>query len=169
MELLDLGKAPISEAEPAGTDVRYDPDFDLLQKEIDKMSSATAGGEINWNRIIELGSSILARKSKDIQVAAYLSAGLIEVRRLEGLAIGLTILNDLVNNFWDKMFPPLKRIRGRLNAIGWWMDRTTAFLQAVETAPLPEETVERLKDQIKALDQFLAEKSDDAPGAIVLD
>jgi len=35
MELIELGKEPISPEQPAGEDVRYDPVFEELQAEID--------------------------------------------------------------------------------------------------------------------------------------
>ena len=39
MELSELGRNPISEQEPAGKDVRYEPDFEALSQEVEKLSS----------------------------------------------------------------------------------------------------------------------------------
>ena len=44
MDLLSLGKEPISADQPTGSDVRYEPEFEELQAEIDKMSNPAASG-----------------------------------------------------------------------------------------------------------------------------
>ncbi len=164
MELAELGKQPISEDKPAGEDVRYEPEFDELQQEIDKLSIASAeGGGIDWNKVISMSTTILAEKSKNIQVATYLATALVKTRELEGVSQGLTVLTDLVDNFWDNLFPPKKRMRGRLNAITWWMDGTEEFFKGFETDPLPEEKITELKTAFQALDQALADKTEDAP------
>jgi len=169
MELPQLGKEPISQDQPVGSDVRYDPEFEQLQSEIDKLSVPSADGKgIDWNKVVKLSSSILAWKSKHLLVGTYLCASLLETRKLEGLTTGLTILNDLVDNYWDTMYPSKKRMQGRLNAIRWWLERTESFFEKFSTDPLPEETVEELRGSIRNLDQTLAAKSDDAPSIMRL-
>ncbi|MEW5725164.1 MAG: type VI secretion system protein TssA [Thermodesulfobacteriota bacterium] len=164
MEILELGKTPISAEQPAGEDARYEPEFEELQAEIDKMSVATAGGAgINWARVLDLSTRILGEKSKNIQVAAYLGAALIETRKLEGFGLGLVVLKDLVENFWETMYPPLKRKRGRFNAVTWWMDRCEAFFDGFTASPLPEEEAAALKENLAALDSALSSKDEEAP------
>jgi type VI secretion system protein VasJ len=164
MNLTELGKNPISEANPAGDDIRYEPEFDELQQEIDKLSIASAdGGGIDWNRVISLSGTILAEKSKNMQVATYLAAALTATDQFQGLSDGLTIIKDLVENYWDTMYPPLKRIRGRLNAVAWWADRAEAFLKEYDPDPLPAELVDGAKNNLGELDNLLGDKSDDAP------
>ncbi|MBF0527908.1 MAG: type VI secretion system protein TssA [Deltaproteobacteria bacterium] len=163
MDLLELGKVPISGDNSAGIDAKYEPDYDALQKEIDKMSSATSGGGIDWKRVITLSSDILASKSKDLQVATYLAAGLIQTQALDGLNSGVIVLKDLIENFWENLYPPKKRLRGRINALSWWMDRCIAFFQSYETNALPEEKVQSLRDAIMGLDSSLADKVEDGP------
>ena len=164
MDLLELGKTPIAGDNPAGDDVRYEPEFDALQQEVDKLSIASSDTTgIDWQKVIKLSSSILAEKSKNIQVATYLAAALLETGKFEGLDQGLTVVTDLVGNFWENMYPPKKRLRGRLNAISWWLDRVTSFLQTYDGAPLPGDRVGAVKDMFKSLDQALSEKTEDAP------
>ncbi|MDK2955239.1 MAG: type secretion system protein VasJ [Desulfovibrionales bacterium] len=165
MDLMELGKKPISDAKPAGEDARYEPEFDELQAEIDKLSVATASGEpIDWKKTIKLAATILDVKSKNLMAAAYLAAGLIQLRKVDGLALGAQILKDMVVNFWDTMYPPKKRLRGRVNAIEWWRDKALDFLQAFEAdQPLPKETYDRLVENLKDLDETLGEKLDSPP------
>lgn len=163
MELLDIGVKPISEAKPSGEDSKYEPEYDELQQEIDKLSSATAGGAIDWKQVGKLSSTILLKKSKDMKVASYLGASLIHLKGVEGISVGAEILLDLVNNFWDTMYPPKKRIRGRFNAVKWWGDAAEKFLKEYDGAELEPEAVAKLTERVDGLDSALAEKSDDAP------
>ncbi|MBU2551220.1 MAG: type VI secretion system protein TssA [Proteobacteria bacterium] len=164
MELLDLGKQPISNDSPSGSDVKYEPEFESLQAEIDKMSIATTGGGgIDWNVVLNLSQTILAGKSKDLLVACYLGASLVATREAEGLSDGLKILKDLVDNFWDTLFPPKKRMRGRLNAVQWFLDRVESWLQSYDGGPLPPAAVAAVRDDFNAFDSSLSEKTDDAP------
>ncbi|MCX5856102.1 MAG: type VI secretion system ImpA family N-terminal domain-containing protein [Deltaproteobacteria bacterium] len=58
----DLGKSPISEGSPTGQDVRNDPDFEALSREIEKMSSSTLSGTMDWNRVLQLSDDILTNR-----------------------------------------------------------------------------------------------------------
>jgi type VI secretion system protein VasJ len=44
-----LGTQPISDAAPCGADVRDDPDFELLQNEIAKLTNPAASGSPDWS------------------------------------------------------------------------------------------------------------------------
>ena len=127
MELLDLGRKPVSEEHPAGADARYEPEYDLLQQEIDKLASATAGGAVDWKQVVKLGSVILSSKSKDLKIASYLAVALLHLKGVEGLSAGAQLLLDLVSNFWDTLYPAKKRMRGRFGAISWWDENAEKF------------------------------------------
>ncbi|WP_428560288.1 MAG: type VI secretion system protein TssA [Solidesulfovibrio sp. DCME] len=163
-DLADLGKAPVSAEAPAGADASYDPDYEALQREIDKLSMVSAAGQsTDWPLSASLAVSILAGKSKDLKVAAYLSEALTRTSGFDGLACGTHVLRQMVEAYWPDLFPPLKRLRGRLNAIGWWNDRARAFLEGFEPDPLPAAVVDALVDDLTALDAALAEKAEEAP------
>ena len=163
MELLNLGRKPISDAKPAGDDARYDQEYDLLQQEIDKLASATAGGAVDWKNVIKLGSVILSTKSKDLKVASYVGVGLLQLKGIEGLSAGTQILLDLVTNFWDTLYPVKKRMRGRFGAITWWMENAEKFIKKYDGPELHKDVIDLLVKRIEDLDSTLAEKSDDAP------
>ncbi|MFW5501436.1 MULTISPECIES: type VI secretion system protein TssA [unclassified Maridesulfovibrio] len=163
MELLDLGRKPVSEAKPSGADARYEPEYDLLQQEIDKLASATAGGAVDWKRVVKLGSVILSSKSKDLKVASYLAVALLHLKGVEGLSAGAQLLLDLVSNFWDTLYPAKKRMRGRFGALSWWDENAEKFLKEYDGGELPKDVVDLLDKRIKDLDAVLADKSEDAP------
>jgi type VI secretion system protein VasJ len=111
MELLELGKNPISESSPAGEDVRYEPEFEALENEIGKMTSLSATEGVDWSKVAKLCHEILSDKSKNLMAAIYLCVALLETEGLSGFANGVHVLRELLDNFWDTMFPPKKRMR----------------------------------------------------------
>ncbi|WP_432738132.1 type VI secretion system protein TssA [Maridesulfovibrio sp. FT414] len=163
MELLDLGRKPVSDVSPSGDDARYEPEYDQLQQEIDKLASATAGGAVDWKHVVKLSSAILLNKSKDLKVASYLGVGLLQLKGIDGLSAGTQILLDLVTNFWDTLYPSKKRIRGRFGPVEWWIENAEKFLKSYDGPVLPKATVDLLDKRINDLDGALSEKSDEAP------
>jgi type VI secretion system protein VasJ len=164
MIIRDLGRCPINGTSTAGEDIRYDPLFESLQAEIDAKPSAGSGG-VNWKKVVETASIILETRSKDILVASYLAVGLLRTEGVpQGLLNGLVVLKDLVDEFWESMFPPVKRMRGRAQALGWWVERTEAVLGAItDTAPIAAETQQELAATVEALYDLISEKCPDAP------
>jgi len=144
MKVRELGQNPISQDKPAGDDAHYEPEFEELQQEIDKLSIATTiGGGTDWKRVTTLCVTILSEKSKDLLVAAYLVTGLTNTHGFEGFTVGTAFMADLTENFWDTLYPPKRRMRGRMNAISWWIERMESFLKSLKDAdPLPQEQVE---------------------------
>lgn len=163
MDLNKLGKFPISDSSPSGEDVRYDPDFEILQAEIDKLSTVTADSVTNWDVVIAKSALILEKKSKNLLVAAYLGAGLSVTHGIPGIAASTVILHDIIDGFWETLFPPKKRMRGRLNAISWWFERIRDSLEQYNGEPIDQEILNKLQAAITNLDRTLSEKSDDAP------
>ncbi|MFH1139981.1 MAG: type VI secretion system protein TssA [Pseudomonadota bacterium] len=165
MDILELGKKPISGASPVGDDVRYEPEFERLQQEIDKLSIASASGAgIDWKSVASLSAGILAEKSKNLQVATYLAAALLEIEGVKGLSQGATVLSDLVATYWDDLYPPKKRMRGRINALNWWVERVQGFLEKYPSdRPADQAVVETTRAALESLDHDLAEKTEDAP------
>lgn len=163
MDLTPLGTIPIPGDQPAGSDVRYEPVFEKLQAEIGKLTSPSAESQVDWSRVEGYGIEILNNKSKDLTVACYLAVALVCNRQIEGLDAGLNLLKDLLETFWDHLYPPKKRMRGRNGAITWWLERTAIELQKLSPGPLPAELVERLKTNLQRIDGVLSEKMPDAP------
>jgi type VI secretion system protein VasJ len=163
MDLATLGKTPIEEDNPVGRDMRYDPQFEVLQDEIEKLSSPTASGQVDWGKIVEGAAKILSESSKDLTVASYLAVGLVRMHKIEGLGQGLQILSDMLESYWDKLYPPKRRMRGRAGAITWWMERIEGELKGVGSQPLTSEQAERMRANLKRIDEILVAKMPDPP------
>ncbi len=163
MELYDLGKEPISAEQPAGGDVSYDEDFDELSREIKKLSSPTAESVIDWSRVSELCRKILAEESKNLQVACYLSVALCHTDGLQGCVTGIHILRDLLENFWDTMYPPKKRKKGRINSLAWWNEKLRNLLDDMESETWDGVRREEAVNDLRFLDSFIGENLPDGP------
>jgi type VI secretion system protein VasJ len=163
MEYANLGKEPIAGDNPAGSDCRYEPDFERLQAEIDKLSSPTAVGKVDWDGVVKKAAHILQAQSKDITVAAYLAVGLLRTQQINGLNLGIQVLGDLVQAHWDGLYPSKKRMRGRRAAINWWLEKTEDALQQIKIDPLPARQIERVRTNLGILDRELVDKLPDPP------
>jgi len=165
MDYPEYGKTPVNESSPAGSDVSYEPEFEELQQEIDRLSIATAPGEgVNWKKVAQLSELILKEKSKNLLVAAYLAQALIKTKEITGFIEGSVVLSDIVENFWESLYPPKKRKKGRLNAIKWWYEKAELFARNIpDNTELTAEEYDILRNSIKKIDSVLLEKTDDAP------
>lgn len=163
MDLALLGTQPIGPDRPAGEDVRYDSRFEELQGEIDKLVSPTASGGVDWEKVVGTAGAILAEKSKDLLVAAYLAVGLIHRRKVEGLETGLKVLLDLLANFWETLYPAKARMRGRVAAITWWVEKAEAAVRAFPSTEVPAARLETILSFLDGIDRFLGDNMEDAP------
>jgi type VI secretion system protein VasJ len=120
--LAELGRTPISPEAPCGKSARYEREYELLEAEIAKLEALTPE-PVNWGQVVDAAVAILQAKSKDLLVASYLARGLFERQGYAGLESALTIYRDLIDAYWDGLFPEAKRMRGRLAAISWMAER----------------------------------------------
>lgn len=166
MDLLSLGKNPISPEQPTGSDVSYEPEFEALEAEIKKLYSPSSSPDeagIDWKKIGELSASILAKQSKDLRVAGRFAVSQLYTNQIEGLATGITVLHDMIEQFWDELFPPKRRIKGRLGAIEWWLENTENVLKTTKFEPTENEKIEELKSILNKLNDSIIEYVPKAP------
>jgi type VI secretion system protein VasJ len=163
MNIRDLGKTPIPGDNPAGVDVSFEPEFEAIEAELQKLSSPTSSGGADWNKIARLGEEILEKKSKHLLVTGYLNLALFKTSGLRGLADGVHALREMIETWWETMYPPKKRMRGRANAVSWWSEKIEAGLDGVAVEKWPMEAYETLAADLEAIDSFLGENLEGAP------
>jgi len=105
---------PLPGPNAGGANLRYDPLYDKL-KEARREDDAAPQGEwtrprkmADWPQVIKLASDALATKSKDLQIAAWLTEALAHQEGLAGLKTGLDLLRGLVERHWDHLYPELE-------------------------------------------------------------
>jgi type VI secretion system protein ImpA len=58
-----------------------------------------------WGTVEQLASEALLTRSKDLEIAAWLTEALLRREGLVGLAAGCRLMTGLAENFWDALFP----------------------------------------------------------------
>ena len=166
MDATALGSVPIPGENPAGFDAKFEPEYEAVLAEINKLGSATQTEPISWSHVEEQAGIILTTKSKDILIAAYLGVALQNRHGLQGLCDAMHLLTALFTSFWETAFPPLNRLRRRTNAFEWWHEKAYAFVQAQAQAddvpPLSDALFHELMDALDSLDQLAGELMPDA-------
>jgi type VI secretion system protein VasJ len=140
-------------ATPAGTPAKFDPDYQAVANEVAKLDMP-AGGKVVWKTVVDKGGALLSGKSKDLVIASYLAHALHVTGGIVGLTRGCVLLVELMERYWDTLFPEVKRLRGRANALQWFVDKTALALAVPPAAPAPAEV-----DALEAASVRLAEVS----------
>jgi type VI secretion system protein ImpA len=105
---------PISGTSPAGADLRYDPLYDKIK---DARLEDDGGPLGDWERprkaadfglVAKLAGDALASRSKDLQLAAWLTEAQLRREGFAGLRDGLELMGGLLREFWDDLYPPLE-------------------------------------------------------------
>jgi type VI secretion system protein ImpA len=144
MPLRDDLLQPIPGSNPAGANLRYDPIYDKLkearreEEDVDQGDWKRARKLADWPQVIKLAGDTLATKSKDLQLAAWLTEALLKQEGLGGLRSGLGLLRGMVEKFWEPLYPELegtdRELRaGPLNWVGRYLAagvRTVALNKA---------------------------------------
>jgi type VI secretion system protein ImpA len=115
MPLRDDLLTPISEDSPGGVSLQYDPLFDRV-KEARREDPDLPPGELpegprkvaDYGMVQRLAEEALATKTKDLQLAVWLTEALLHREGYGGLAQGLGLLRDLLADFWEVLYPELE-------------------------------------------------------------
>lgn len=134
---------PIPGASPAGVAARLDPEYQAVAEEVGKLDAVT-GGEVDWKKVTAGAGGILEKRSKDVVIAAYLAHALHVTGGVDGLATGAALLAELLDRYWDTAFPEVKRVRGRVNAVQWFLEKTLRALDGARAGAGDQERVATL-------------------------
>ena len=114
MPLRDDLLNPIPGENPSGANLRYEPIFDKI-KEARREDDDAPQGEwaherkaADWKLVIKLAGEALATKSKDMQLAAWLTEAMLRTEGFGGLLASLKFCQGLTENFWDTLYPELE-------------------------------------------------------------
>ncbi|HEY2409958.1 MAG TPA: type VI secretion system protein TssA [Polyangiaceae bacterium] len=151
---------PIAGDNPAGNDPAYEPDFEKVKLELDKLTSMS-GGTPAWDDMIALGDGLLKGKAKDFRLAVWLSVARMQTSGLNGLLEGFSLTHQLSGKFWDNMYPDAKRGRARANLAGWLNEQAAAWLLELTPTAGDREPLQALEELYKSLDGLLSEKLGD--------
>ena len=136
---------PIEGPNPSGANLRYDPVYDKI-KEARREEAQPPPGMTEQDRkvsdnaqVIKLTTELLTTKTKDLQLAAWLTEAMLKQRGFGGLKDGLALCCGLVEKFWDTLHPEIEdgdaESRGApLGFIGVKLDIPLKLVPVVEKA-----------------------------------
>ena len=113
---LEMLLMPVEEGAPGGVDLRADSGQQSLYFRLKDARTtarvneraAEATGETSaipteWRTVCDLGQTILARHSKDLEVASWLVEALVRLEGFAGLELGFKLLEGLVDRYWPDL------------------------------------------------------------------
>jgi len=114
MPLPDNLLNPIPGEKPCGEDLRYTPIYDKIkearreEEEVQEGEWRTEGKKADYPQVVKLAVEALSTKTKDLQIAVWLTEALLRTEGFAGLKQGLDLLQGLVGTFWDGLYPQLE-------------------------------------------------------------
>ena len=114
---LDGVLAPLP-GEPTGIDLREDfspesvyfrlRDARAGARDLERQSETASGETVmpaQWREVRSLALQALATRSKDLEVACWLTEALVRTDGLPGLAVGAELVGGLLERYWDGLYP----------------------------------------------------------------
>lgn len=144
-------------------DPRESERFVEMGKEIEKLSSLSASAIPNWQRIEKLGTEFLSQQSKDFLVASWLGEAWTQRYAMQGVSAGLGLMEGLTTRYWEQAIPPLNRLRGRRNAMLWWIERLTIWLEKQTEITIDQDLSTTIISRVRNFDSALSDKDSEAP------
>ncbi len=151
-----------------GSDAAGTDEYQAVLAEVDKLQSPS-GGAIDWSKVVRDGDAVLQRQTKDLKIACHVALARYRTNRLAGLALGLAIVAEVSDAFWDTMQPPVARIRGRVGALRGLLDQVEPELNSHVPKPDEGPALAALKQSVTRLQAVCrARMADQAPNLRLL-
>ncbi len=156
--------APMPGDNPAGPSARYDPVFAEIRvaREADDPSLPQGEWErplkkADWPLVTKLCIQTLSERSKDLQIAAWLTEAWIHLYQVDGLRAGTRLVQGLLDDHWDGVHPRQSEdgdYEARVAPLAWlnetlpltlrlnvgllpWPDRKPAFISLEDWTKAP--------------------------------
>lgn len=106
-------QAPLEGSEPGGANLRYEPVYDQIKEARTEEADIPQGDwaherkTADWGAVVKLCTEVLENRSKDLQVAVWLTEGLLNRDGFGGLRDGLDLLRGLLDQCWDHLYPEI--------------------------------------------------------------
>jgi type VI secretion system protein ImpA len=131
--------APVTEDKPVGDFVRDSGIYDAI-KEARRADDNLNKGEwqretkvADWGKASKIALEALTSKTKDLQIAAWLTEALVNQYGFAGLRDGLDLLTALAEYYWEVLFPLLEDgdPDARAGIIEWLNDKLPAAINQI--------------------------------------
>jgi len=135
--------APISPTKPCGEWLRHDRLYTQVSEARREDDPSLPQGiwvqpqkRADWALVEQLCAEALAQRSKDLQLAAWLTEAWLRLRGLAGLVDGLKLITSLVEQYWDGLYPLIDGddVEARLAPFAWLNKHGALALGSVQLA-----------------------------------
>jgi len=104
--------APIG-ATRVGASLRYEPVYDQVKEarreedDLPRQDWQPPRKTADWPLVIKLTTDALSKRTKDLQLAAWLTEALLRQHGIAGLRDGLSVIDRMLQDFWDGVYPAI--------------------------------------------------------------
>lgn len=141
---------PISGQKPCGESLRYTDVYDQIREarreEDDKLPQGVWKSEVkkaDWEQVNCLCQEALKNKSKDLQIAAWLTESWLHLDGINGLTQGLELILELTRNYWSEIFPEIDKNGHELRIVPyeWINTRLSEHVQYIRISTPSDRSV----------------------------
>lgn len=139
---------PLAQESPAGSSLRYDPVYAQIREAREEDDTTLPMGDwtrplkkADWHAVASRSGDALRTRSKDIQVAFWLTDAWLRLHGVLGLTVGARLLEGLLTAFWDEAHPMMEEgdHESRIAPFVWANDTLAqTLLLHVRLMPFPD-------------------------------
>src|SRR6202012_2847302 len=102
---------PVPGPDSSGAPLRNTPVYDQLREALRPPDTAPGGvwqrdaKATDYRAVIRMDGDLLATRSKDLDIAVWLTEALAREQRIAGLSAGIHLIQRLLEVFWDTLHP----------------------------------------------------------------
>lgn len=135
---MDLLLTPISEENPAGQDLRYEGTYDQIREARREDDASLPQGvwerdlkKADWERVRDLCQTVLESRSKDLQIAVWMTEALFHLNGFSGIREGFRVIFALCEAFWDDLYPAIENgdVEARISPLVWVNEKLSVQLK----------------------------------------
>ena len=131
---------PISAAAPAGESLRYEGTYDRIQEARREEMDLPQGvwqrepKRADWPAVEQLCAQALMHRTKDLQIAIWLTEAWVHLGGAAGLTHGLQLIRGLHEQFWQSMYPSIEDLEYRTGQLTWLNEKMPVALKFITVA-----------------------------------
>lgn len=139
---------PLDEAQPTGEDLRYTDVYDHIAEARREDDASLPQGDwqialkkADWSQVEQRCLDALQHRSKDVQIATWLTEAWIHLHGFIGLYLGTQLLLALCQRYWHDLYPALDAddVELRISPLVWINEKFFLVLSQVPITAPPKE------------------------------
>ncbi len=144
-----------------GEDISFSPEFEALKEEVEKDTSLHVTEGTDWSVVRHMAGELLSTRSKDLWVLVYAVQAVYHLEGFSAWPEALACLNELLEKYWDTLYPLPARMRRRMAPLQWLHARLSHCSGDTGFSSEKPEDVTLVKAQLTRLDALLEPRAGD--------